>query len=489
MAKRFLALLLSLILALTVFSITASAAGDPEEPSPVCYAMIKGNDEPYYDGDTAALSPDEEIFVSFHLDPPAEGLIAGWRTDLLKEAGFEIDDDDTACAHIKTTGMLTGTSGTLYYNFYRIEDIFGENAVGWKDAVPVYSASLILTIENILGDTDRDGVVTVLDATAIQRRLAALPTKEFSLRCADADRDGEIGILDATAIQRFIAGMTAYAEIGGALNYGTYFASWNVRQELLPEGSELTGAEAERAREEIRRAMNLLVDRGWIVRNLFNEGIVRLPASTFVSKWVSDADGSEFHQNAGLGGGVGYFKADSYEENFNSAVEILKKYYQYDEASGKFTDVPALSYIYNVSGAHETIANKIRNDFAAVGISMTITGVGWNDYVEIVRDHNCSIARSGWVIDNDDPLEFLELFTTDNPDQTVGFDNDAKCYDLDLNEYGIDYKIENGTWGETYDVLIERIRACEDRELAYRLMHKAEDMLMDTGCVMPLYYY
>ena len=50
-------------------------------------------------------------------------------------------------------------------------------------------------------------------------------------------------------------------------------------------------------------------------------------------------------------------------------------------------------------------------------------------------------------------------------------------------------KVENGTWAETYDVLISAIKSCTDSANRYAMMHIAEDMLMDTGCIVPLYYY
>ena len=61
--------------------------------------------------------------------------------------------------------------------------------------------------EILLGDADGDGEVTILDATAIQRKLAGLPTA-FVEAASDADEDGEVSILDATEIQRFLVGLS-----------------------------------------------------------------------------------------------------------------------------------------------------------------------------------------------------------------------------------------------------------------------------------------
>ena len=67
---------------------------------------------------------------------------------------------------------------------------------------------------NILGDVDGDEVVTILDATAIQRHLASIPTESYNEQAADADEDGTVTIIDATAIQRYLAKLKTNENIG-----------------------------------------------------------------------------------------------------------------------------------------------------------------------------------------------------------------------------------------------------------------------------------
>lgn len=66
----------------------------------------------------------------------------------------------------------------------------------------------------ILGDVDGDEEVTIIDATAIQRHLASLPTAAYIEKAADADGDGSVTILDATAIQRHLAQLPTNENIG-----------------------------------------------------------------------------------------------------------------------------------------------------------------------------------------------------------------------------------------------------------------------------------
>ena len=66
----------------------------------------------------------------------------------------------------------------------------------------------------MLGDSDMDKNVTILDATAIQKLLAKLDTGKFSEYSADADEDLTISILDATYIQKWLAKLRSNDRIG-----------------------------------------------------------------------------------------------------------------------------------------------------------------------------------------------------------------------------------------------------------------------------------
>ena len=68
--------------------------------------------------------------------------------------------------------------------------------------------------QSFLGDVDTDGIVTILDATVIQRVLAELPVSAYDAAAADTDEDSEVTILDATAIQRWLASLPTEHPIG-----------------------------------------------------------------------------------------------------------------------------------------------------------------------------------------------------------------------------------------------------------------------------------
>ena len=275
---------------------------------------------------------------------------------------------------------------------------------------------------------------------------------------------------------------------------GTYYVCWNVNEQILPSDSTLTGAEAEAAKAEIRRAIALLFDRNYIVEEIGQAG--QVPASSFVAMGMTDADGSQFYQNAGSSAAYdGYYDVseDALEANFASALETLKKYYKYDEATGKFTNFPSLTYLYNTNEGHKAIGEYLQSALAGVGISMNLVNQEWNTFLNTRKNGDYSIARNGWLADFNDPISFLDMWVTasGNNDVQYGKGDHANLamYNLDLTDLGYDVKVENGTWAETYDVLISLIKGCTDTEVRYKLMHRAEDLLMSTGCIVPLYFY
>lgn len=274
---------------------------------------------------------------------------------------------------------------------------------------------------------------------------------------------------------------------------GTYYVCWNINEDLLPDFKGTT-AEKQAAQAEVRNAIGLLLDRNYICENIAQGGEV--PASSFVAMGMVNTDGTEFYKTAGNSKDyVGYYdvSADATTSNFNSAVETLKKYYNYDESTQKFTNFPTLTYLYNTSDSHKAIAEYLQSALSQVGINLSLENQEWNTFLNSRKNGDFSIARNGWIADYQDPICFLDLWTTNSGNNDIQYgkgDNaNLAIYSLDLTSYGYDVKVENGTWAQTYDVLISTIKACEDAETRNKLMHYAEDILMSTGCICPLYYY
>jgi len=275
---------------------------------------------------------------------------------------------------------------------------------------------------------------------------------------------------------------------------GTYYVNFNVNKSVLPADTTLEGDEKQLAEAEVRKALALLLDRDYVCKEIGKAG--QVPAASFVAMGLTDADGSQFYENAGSSEEyIGYYNAskEAVKANCDAAVEILKNYFDYDEATKKFTNVPTLEYIYNTNDGHQAIGEYIQQAFAAYGITMTLTNQEWNTFLNTRKEGHYNVARNGWLGDYNDPISFLDMWLTNSGNNDVQFGRDAHkdaaIYALDLTDLDIEYKVENATWAETYDYIIGLIKSETNKETRFALMHKAEDLLMSTGCLCPIYYY
>lgn len=107
------------------------------------------------------------------------------------------------------------------FNYGALRFVTTDEGMYITTANPFYGTQLYLLTNDrnrsenyLIGDADKDGVVTILDATVIQRRRANLQTKIYDAAASDADEDGKVTILDATAIQRHVANLPTNRNIG-----------------------------------------------------------------------------------------------------------------------------------------------------------------------------------------------------------------------------------------------------------------------------------
>ena len=87
------------------------------------------------------------------------------------------------------------------------------------------------------------------------------------------------------------------------------------------------------------------------------------------------------------------------------------------------------------------------------------------------------------------------MWTTQSGNNDVQFGRDAHqgaaVYNMDLSgiEGYADKSVQGGTWAQTFDALVSWIKTESNLEVRNQLMHVAEDLLMETGCICPIYYY
>lgn len=156
------------------------------------------------------------------------------------------------------------------------------------------------------------------------------------------------------------------------------------------------------------------------------------------------------------------------------------------------TSTPTMVYLYNEGAGHKAVGEYLQSTFAAAGLNVQLESQEWNTFLNTRKAGNYTIARNGWLGDYNDPISFLDMWTTasGNNDCQLGKGDHARVaiYDLDMTPWG-GAKVEDGTWAETYDVIIAMIKKEGDRTKRMEMMHAAEDLLMSTGAIAPIYYY
>ena len=268
---------------------------------------------------------------------------------------------------------------------------------------------------------------------------------------------------------------------------GTYYVGFNVNSEALFGGRTPEEAAA------IREAISLLIDRQWIIDTVTQAG--QQPANTFVPAGMSDSNGAEFRQNTDAytypdEASVGYFdpSEEALDANKEKAIELLESVgYVFDE-DGMLSDETPLSFTYlvNKDSGNEATAACIKQDMEAVGIDMEIQTQDWNVFLNERKVGNYDICRQGWVADYDDPINMLEMWISDSGNNDAQLGRSIESQATQSAGPAPSYAPQN--WDE-YDALIDQIKAETDLTKRVALMHQAEDMLMDTWAIVPLYYY
>lgn len=274
---------------------------------------------------------------------------------------------------------------------------------------------------------------------------------------------------------------------------GVYYISWQINFDLSPVGGRHLN---QKEQAEVRGAINLLLDRNYITDYVLQGG--QLPASTYVPAGIKDTDGKQFYQNAGKAGNpyYGYFPTgpEYIKDNYAKAIETLKKYYTFDD-KGFITDFPQMTYIYNTNEGHKAIAEYFQNVLNGLGIKVALENQEWATFLQTKKTGNFTMARNSWVADYNDALTFLDLNITSSGNNASRYGKEQHAteaiYDLDLSGIkGYESKsVKNGTWKTTFDALISMIKQEQSAEIRNKLMHKAEDLLMETNCCCPVYDY
>ena len=259
--------------------------------------------------------------------------------------------------------------------------------------------------------THDESMVYVKNPNYWNAQSVTMERLEFMLSADDATiyaayRAGDLDFIDTVPADE----MPALLESGDpefyvADNLGTYFLCFNVNSPMF-EG--MTDAQA----ANVRKAISMLIDRTWISETV---RLTEPPANTFVPAAMADGNGGTFRQNDDAytypdAEDVGYMSLTS---DVEGAIALLEEAGYTFEGGVLSAETPlSFEYLVNPGTQHEGVAQLIQEDLAVVGIEMTIRSVEWNVLPGEMMAGNFDVGRLGMNADFNDPICFLEMFTT-----------------------------------------------------------------------------
>ena len=244
------------------------------------------------------------------------------------------------------------------------------------------------------------------DEVTIERQELMLSSDETAVFAAY--NDGSLDFADGVPTAE-IAGLEGNPEYHVIGTLGTYYVCFNVNSPMFD------GMSAEDA-ATLRKALSLFIDRDYIVTNIGQAD--QVPAGSFIPAGCSDGNGGEFKNKD-------YFDPsyEAFEDNVAKGIEMLESIgYKFDE-NGMLSDETPLSFSYlvNTPGSNVDVAVAIQSDMAAVGIDMEVSEMEWNVFLNDRKNGNFDVARNGWLMDYNDPLNMLEMWTSDSGNNDCQF--------------------------------------------------------------------
>lgn len=421
-------------------------------------------------------------------------------------------DEPSAEAELNVTASTDGTQLTVVLNttcpyFFELcafptympvkQEIVDANPDTWATDVTTYVGNGPFKITEWTANSK-----IVMAKNEFYHNADAVVLDEIEFALSDDDtailtnyQTGTYSLIDSVPNDEIAALKVSHADqlvIAGQL--GTYYINFNVDAAATAAFSitdtdfyTLNGVEVSEANKvKIRKALSLFLDRNYIAEEIGQAG--QQPANSYVPIGLTEPDGLTpfVEKNGPEGDGAGYYSVDpdDYSGNCSQAVALLQEVgYTYNEVTGEFSDFPAFTYLANEGSGHLQIAQYMQSAYAQYGITMAIEQQEWGTFLNTRKDGNFVLARNGWLGDYNDPISFLDMWTSTSGNNDSQFGKGAHA---SVAIYG---ENEDQTWAQTYDVLINEIKTESDQTIRFAKMHEAEDMIMATGAIVPLYYY
>lgn len=215
---------------------------------------------------------------------------------------------------------------------------------------------------------------------------------------------------------------------------GVYYYKFNVEAEPVKDA-------------RVRKALSMVIDRDVLAKNVIKGN--KEPAYAFVSTGMVDpVSGKDFRAEGG----------NLVNHNVEEARALLK-----EAGYDKDHPLPKVQILYNTNELHKAVAEAIQQTWAKeLGVEAELVNQETKVFFSTVSEGNFMVAKASWIADYSDPQTFLDVFY--DPD------NDARWHN------------------EEYNALMKEVHSTNDQAVRMAKMHQAEQLLLDEGVVIPIYF-
>ncbi|HEK9104023.1 peptide ABC transporter substrate-binding protein [Bacillus pfraonensis] len=204
--------------------------------------------------------------------------------------------------------------------------------------------------------------------------------------------------------------------------------------------------------KKIRKSISLALNKEEFVNHFMNNGA--MPAQGLIPiGYKNETDGKDFRK-----------------ENGDIAVQDLQKAKKLWEDAKKelSTESVTLEFLTFEQDNAKRIAEYIKGELEKnlAGITVRIKQQPFKQKLQIEQTGQYDISMVVWGPDYKDPISYLELFTTDNPNNKMNYSN------------------------SNYDDLIQKAKddMVLDQQKRWEVLQQAERLLLEDAAVAPLYH-
>lgn len=274
------------------------------------------------------------------------------------------------------------------------------------------------------------------DATNVKLDIINVYLINDAVTALTAFENHELDIIDSVPVAEIPKLMNADAEFHVIPSFATAYYLFNVS--IMPLDDF-----------RVRRALSLAIDRTELVENITKAG--EIPAVGITPPGLIDIEGNDFYQAS---------NSDATDSNIELAQSLLA-----EAGYSDGEDFPILEILYNTSETNELLASAIQEMWRKnLNINVKLVNQEFAVFQTSKSQKNYQIARGSWFGDFADPLAMLEIWTSDNPINATGWQNNH------------------------FDALIETSKTTLGQK-RYNLLYEAQKILMDELPIMPLYHY